>query len=362
MANAPTLDFDAFVTRRKAERAEGAMEGEHDYSYVSDRQTRATFESAKPVELAVASAVRMWKQVCEGPAPRQRGEGLRPPVPAHPAASPRSAPTRSGIATPQVYIVNSPHAERGHLRHERGVVHHRALGARRSLLRRRAPHGHRPRVRPHPQLARRLPDDAPLPARSSRAPYRRRAREAGDRSRSWPGRAARRSRATAPGCSARRTRDVVGPRADEARARIAASSTRSSTSTRSSSSTRRARKASASYMEAFASHPYLPKRVLAMRVFAESALYRKQPREQLADRPRRCTRSTTASQRAAQGRRVITAGVAAPLESIRAKNEMLEGFRERKLDVTVALQELVGHREAASAPRALQASASIATS
>ena len=29
------------------------------------------------------------------------------------------------------------------------------------------------------------------------------------------------------------------------------------------------------YMEAFASHPYLPKRVLAMRVFAESALYRK---------------------------------------------------------------------------------------
>lgn len=28
-------------------------------------------------------------------------------------------------------------------------------------------------------------------------------------------------------------------------------------------------------MEAFASHPYLPKRVLAMRVFAESELYRK---------------------------------------------------------------------------------------
>ena len=29
------------------------------------------------------------------------------------------------------------------------------------------------------------------------------------------------------------------------------------------------------YMEAFASHPYLPKRVLAMRVFAESELYQK---------------------------------------------------------------------------------------
>jgi hypothetical protein len=28
------------------------------------------------------------------------------------------------------------------------------------------------------------------------------------------------------------------------------------------------------YMEAFASHPYLPKRVLAMRVFAQSDLYK----------------------------------------------------------------------------------------
>jgi hypothetical protein len=28
-------------------------------------------------------------------------------------------------------------------------------------------------------------------------------------------------------------------------------------------------------MEVFATHPWLPKRVLAMRVFAESALYRK---------------------------------------------------------------------------------------
>ena len=44
MANAPTLDFNAFVTRRKAERAEGDMENAHDYSYILDRQTRATFD------------------------------------------------------------------------------------------------------------------------------------------------------------------------------------------------------------------------------------------------------------------------------------------------------------------------------
>ena len=32
MADAPTLDFNAFVAKRKAQRAEGAMEGEHDYA------------------------------------------------------------------------------------------------------------------------------------------------------------------------------------------------------------------------------------------------------------------------------------------------------------------------------------------
>src|SRR5262249_27592436 len=66
MAEAPTLDFNAFVTKLKAERASGAARGEHDYSYILDRQTRATFESAKPIELAVASSVRIFKQVWRG--------------------------------------------------------------------------------------------------------------------------------------------------------------------------------------------------------------------------------------------------------------------------------------------------------
>ena len=112
MANAPTLDFNAFVTRRKAERADGAMENAHDYSYVLDRQTRATFESAKPIELAVASAVRVFKE-------RERGRLLGNAVRVsgrqfsriHSIANDCSQTL--GIVPPQVYIVSSPHMNAG---------------------------------------------------------------------------------------------------------------------------------------------------------------------------------------------------------------------------------------------------------
>ena len=107
MAEAPTLDFDAFVTRRKAERASGAAAGEHDYSYSLDRQTRMAFESAKPVELAVASTVKMFKQVWRG---QLLGNSVR--------VSERQFPRINGIAqecaqtlginAPTLYIVNSP--------------------------------------------------------------------------------------------------------------------------------------------------------------------------------------------------------------------------------------------------------------
>ena len=80
MANAPTLDFNAFVTRRKAERADGAMENEHDYSYVLDRQTRSTFESAKPIELAVVEHGPGLQGARARAAARQRRQGLEPAV------------------------------------------------------------------------------------------------------------------------------------------------------------------------------------------------------------------------------------------------------------------------------------------
>lgn len=62
MALVGELDFDGFVARRKAGRAGGHEDGGHAYAYASDRQMRAGFEKVKPVELAVAAAVRMFKQ------------------------------------------------------------------------------------------------------------------------------------------------------------------------------------------------------------------------------------------------------------------------------------------------------------
>jgi Zn-dependent protease with chaperone function len=107
MADAPTLDFNAFVARKKAERSGGAAQGEHDYSYSLDRQTRATFNSAKPVELAVASTVRMYKQVW-------RAQLLGSAVKVSGRQFPRihkiveGCAETLGIATPTVYIVNHP--------------------------------------------------------------------------------------------------------------------------------------------------------------------------------------------------------------------------------------------------------------
>jgi Zn-dependent protease with chaperone function len=111
MAQAPTLDFDGFIARRRAERAQqhgGATDPSgHAYAYSWDQKTRAAFEQMKPVELAVGSTVRMFKQVWKG---QLLGQGVR--------VSPRQFPRihklaeqcaeTLQIATPQVYIVNNP--------------------------------------------------------------------------------------------------------------------------------------------------------------------------------------------------------------------------------------------------------------
>ncbi len=67
MAHAPDLDFNSFVSRMKGDRVGGGPDTTgHDYSYILDRQTRAAFEKARPVELAVAATVRMSKQLIRG--------------------------------------------------------------------------------------------------------------------------------------------------------------------------------------------------------------------------------------------------------------------------------------------------------
>ena len=107
MAQAPQLDFEQFVAKKRGERAGGPDAGGHDYAYISDRQTRAAFDKVKPVELAVASTVRMFKSVW-------RNELLGNAVKVSDRQFPRIAKIAAQcadtlqIAVPTVYIVNNP--------------------------------------------------------------------------------------------------------------------------------------------------------------------------------------------------------------------------------------------------------------
>jgi Zn-dependent protease with chaperone function len=108
MADAPTLDFNAYVSRKQAERAGGAASGAFDYSFILDRQSRAAVESAKPIQLAVASTIRLWKQVWRG---QLLGNAVKVSDRQFPRIQSltRDCAEQLGIPVPQVYIVNSPH-------------------------------------------------------------------------------------------------------------------------------------------------------------------------------------------------------------------------------------------------------------
>ncbi len=271
MAHVPTLDFNAFVTRKKAERAGGALENAHDYSYVLDRQTRATFESAKPIELAVASAVRVFKE-------RERGRLLGNAVKVSNRQFPRihaivaECSQTLGIVPPEVYVVNSPHLNAGtfgtdeesfvvvhsalvdqytdeELRfvigHECGHIHNRHVVYLTTL--------HFLKVIAEANLGLLvMPAILPLNA------WSRRAEITSDRA----GMLCSRD----PVVAARAlTKLVVGSRTLYEQFDLDAFLDQYE----------EGKDSIGRYMEAFASHPFLPKRVLAMRVFAESQLYKK---------------------------------------------------------------------------------------
>jgi Zn-dependent protease with chaperone function len=108
MAQAQELDFPAFVERKRQERAGGGPETSgHEYSYILDRQTRATFERMKPVELAVAATVRLFKQV-------GKSQMLGNAVKVGDRQFPRiynivkSCSDKLHIVQPTIYIVNQP--------------------------------------------------------------------------------------------------------------------------------------------------------------------------------------------------------------------------------------------------------------
>jgi Zn-dependent protease with chaperone function len=107
MARAPALDFREFIEQRKGRRA-GGREGEGvAYAYASDKATRKTFDTMKPVELAVAAAVRLFQTV-------GKNELLGHAVKVGPKQFPKihnlvlKCADTLGITPPTLYIVNSP--------------------------------------------------------------------------------------------------------------------------------------------------------------------------------------------------------------------------------------------------------------
>ena len=112
MAQIGTLDFKGFVDSRKGQRAGGSEGTGHAYAYASDHTTRQAFEKMKPVEIAVRAAVRMFKTA-------GKAQLLGQAVKVGPTQFPRvhnlarQCSQELGIAMPTVYITSSPHLNAG---------------------------------------------------------------------------------------------------------------------------------------------------------------------------------------------------------------------------------------------------------
>ncbi len=108
MAQAPRLDFDGFVARRKAERAGGGAETTgHEYTYTFDRQSRVAFENTRPVALAVEASVRLFKTIGTHQLLGQSVKVSERQFPRIYRVVRQSCETLQ-IAMPQVFLVNSP--------------------------------------------------------------------------------------------------------------------------------------------------------------------------------------------------------------------------------------------------------------
>lgn len=110
MAQVPELDFQTFVTSKKAGHV-GGGDG-HDYAYISDRQTRAAFQKMAPVEYAVAATVRMWKAIGKNQLLGSTVRVTERQFPRLHALNVQSAQTL-GIATPSLYVGQNPHLNAG---------------------------------------------------------------------------------------------------------------------------------------------------------------------------------------------------------------------------------------------------------
>jgi predicted Zn-dependent protease len=106
MAQVGTLDFKGFVERRREQRAGGSAGGGHAYVYASDHAMRMAFEKMKPIELAVAASVRFFKSAGKA---ELLGHGVKVGLRQFPRVHGLTAECSQtlGINTPTVYIVNN---------------------------------------------------------------------------------------------------------------------------------------------------------------------------------------------------------------------------------------------------------------
>jgi Zn-dependent protease with chaperone function len=274
MAQAPQLDFDKFVQRKKGERVGGSEGGGHDYAYISDKQTRAAFERIKPVELAVASTVRMFKSVWRNEMLGNSVKVSERQFPRIDALVKHCADTLH-IAKPTVYIKNHPQLnaatygtnEESFILIHSSLIDHFTDEELLTVIGHESGHIHNSHVvyltalHYLTQMAGMFVRWAVQPATIALRAWSRRAEITCDRAGMLCGRdAATAQRAlTKLALGSQKLYDEFNIDAfleqyEEGKEGIG------------------------KYMEVFATHPWLPKRVLAMRVFGESEIYRKAAR------------------------------------------------------------------------------------
>lgn len=272
MAQAPELDFDSFVNRMKGERVGGGPESTgHDYSYILDRQTRAAFEKARPVELAVAATVRMFKQVWRGQLLGQAVKVSDRQFPRIHRLTQQCADTLH-IPMPSVYLVSNPYlnAATYGTNEDSFIMVHSALADQYSdeellsVIGHECGHIHNSHVvyltalNYLTQMAGVFVSWIVQPALIALKAWSRRAEITCDRAGML--------------CS----KDVTV--SSRGLAKLVVGSKRLYEEFNLEAFLEQydeQKDGLGKYMEAFATHPYLPKRVLAMRTFAESELYRK---------------------------------------------------------------------------------------
>jgi Zn-dependent protease with chaperone function len=274
MAHSPDLDFQAFVERKKSERAGAGPAGPkatgHEYAYSFDRQTREAFERMKPVELAVASTVRMFKQVWRG---QLLGSGVKVSERQFPRIQRIAAQCAETlhIATPTIYIVNNPNlnAATYGTNDESFIIVHSALVDHYTdeelltVIGHECGHIHNGHV-VYLTALHYLANLAGVfvawivqPALIALKAWNRRAEITSDRA----GMLCAKNNAVAERAI---TKLALGSRKLYEEFNLEAFLEQH----------HEGRESIGRYMEAFASHPWLPKRVLAMREFAKSELYR----------------------------------------------------------------------------------------